>query len=136
MFNGDTTMCSTAKVGGALKAPSLLPTIPVNSGLFRSSLRESNNNVERLQQQRQLAFEAKEPEYHLQFELNDLPSPLHLFKLKQLLKQLKTNQTLKISSLSSIMIKEFQAASNIMNFSASTLTFRKLNNIYITPHTH
>ncbi len=102
-------MCSTPKSVIAIKAPSPVPLSDLNNINFRASFRQSNENVERLHQQRIREFESKEPVYQHQIEVDHVRCPSHLIQFKRSLKKLEDNQTLKISSRSIALINDLAA---------------------------
>jgi len=99
---------------------------------FQSILRSSNENVERLRLKRLQAFQNDEPEHQLETEINQLRFSEHLFELKAGLAQLSAGATLKISSLSKILISELAAACRVMHLPIETRQYRKFHFLYVT----
>lgn len=126
-------MCSSPKSGLALKAP-----VPLSIGLslndkhFHSTFRQSNENVERLQQQRMQAFNAKEPAFQYQVDVEHVRCPSHLIQFKHALKKLSANQTLKVSSHSAVLINDLAASGRILQLTVKTLQFRRQHFLYVT----
>jgi len=124
-------MCSTPKSGLALKAPSPLPIgLGLNDKEFHLTFRQSNDNVERLQQQRIRAFEAKEPEFQQKIEIDRVRCPSHLIQFNHALKKLAANQTLKVCSYSPSLINDLAASGRILQLSVKTLRFRRQYFLY------
>lgn len=126
-------MCSTAKGSITLKAPTLLPVgLSLDQQRLQANMRSSNENVERLQQQRLQEFENKQPEFHDELGLEHIRYPSHLVQFKQALKQLIPNQTLKIISSSSALIEDLAASCRILKLPAQALRYRRQHYLYVT----
>jgi len=126
-------MCSTPKSGLSLKAPTPLAIgLSLSDKYFHSTFKQSNENVERLQQQRMQEFHAKEPEFQQQIEIDQIRCPSHLIQFKQALKTLATNQTLKVCSSSSALIKDLAASGRILHCKVKTLRFRRQFFLYVS----
>ncbi|MCK5664406.1 MAG: hypothetical protein KAI17_13035 [Thiotrichaceae bacterium] len=124
-------MCSTPKSSPSLKAPTPLSIgLSLSDKYFHSTFRQSNENVERLQQQRLQEFNTKEPEFQQQIEIDQIRCPSHLIQFKQALKTLASHQTLKVCSHSSALIKDLAASGRILHCSVKTLRFRRQHFLY------
>ena len=99
---------------------------------YLARLRKSNENVERLQQQRLEAFLAKQPDFEQEVELEQMRYPYHIIRFKEALKHLDSNQTLKISSKSLALIEDLAACSRILGFPEQYLRHRGRNYLYVT----
>lgn len=127
-------MCSTPKGGMVARPPSLIAE--GNAGAdkdFHASFRHSNENVERLQQQRLQAFAAQEPEYQQQMEIEKIRCPAHLIELNRALSRLPREQTLKVYSRSASLISDLAASARIQHYQTTTLKFRQQHFLYISP---
>jgi len=119
-------MCSTPRVSIALKAPSLLPLASnLDSKHFHATFRQSNENIERLQQQREQEFLSQEPDFQRQIDIDSIHCPSHLIQFTGELKKLDAEQTVKVSCSSSALINELAASGRILNFTVKTLRFRR-----------
>jgi len=125
-------MCISPKVNISLKKPAKLRVSASTDPAFQSILRASNDNVERLQQQRLQAFLNKEPDYHADMEIERLGFSEHLFEFRFGLEHLAENQTLKISSKSKMVVKELAAACRAMKLPVETRQFHKRHFLYAT----
>ena len=125
-------MCISPKVNIVLKRPGKLKVSATSDREFQSILRSSNDNVERLQQQRLQALLDKEPEFHADMEINQLRFSEHLFEFKSGVDHLAENETLKVSSKSKIVIKELTAACRVLKMPVETHQFRKHHFLYAT----
>ncbi len=125
-------MCISPKVNIVLKKPGKLRVSATNDLAFQSILRNSNNNVERLQQQRLQAFLDKEPEYHAEMEISQLRFSEHLFEFKFGLEHFDEKHTIKISSQSKLVIKELAAACRVLKLPVEMRQFRKNHFLYTT----
>jgi len=126
-------MCSTPKGGLSIRKPSLLAAdISFDSENFHASFRESNENVERLQQQRVRAFEAQEPAFHQQIEIGQIRCPSHILQLAQALKQLPNHHTLKVSSHSAALISDLAASARVLQYHTQALKFRRQHFLYVS----
>lgn len=125
-------MCISPKVNIVLKKPGKLKVSGADDLAFQSILKDSNDNVERLRQQRLQAFLDQEPEYHADMEIDQLHFSEHLFEFKFGLDQLAYNETLKVSSQSKLLIVELAAACRVMKLPAAVRQFRKRHFLYAT----
>ena len=123
-------MCISPKTSLSIKQPAKLKVFGVDDQQYQSILKDSNDNVERLQLERLKAFLDKEPEFHVDMEINHLGYSEHLFEFKLGLKQLSANETRKISSTSKILIDELAAACLVMELPVETRQFRRLYFVY------
>ena len=126
-------MCSSPKSGLTLKAPTPLSIgLSQSDKFFHSTFKQSNENVERLQQQRMQEFTAKEPEFQQQIEIDKIRCPSHLIQFNYALKTLANHQALKVSSYSASLIKDLAASGRILSLSVKTLRFRRQHFLYVS----
>ena len=129
-------MCSTPKSGLTLKAPAPLSIgLSLNDKHFHTTFRQSNENVERLQQQRMQAFNASEPAFQHHINIEYIRCPSHLIQFNRAVKQLTENQTLKVSSHSTALIKDLAASARILQLTVKTLQFRRQHFLYVSKTT-
>ncbi len=126
-------MCSTPKGGVALRPPAFVKAgISLDNDNFHATFRDSNENVERLRQQRLREFESKEPEFHQQISIDKIRCPAHILHMNQALKQLPQQQTLKISSHSRVLIHDLAASARVMKRKVKILDYRQQHFLYVT----
>jgi TusA-related sulfurtransferase len=129
-------MCSTPKGGLVIRQPTpVKEDFAQDDNNFHATFRASNENVERLQQQRIRAFEAQEPEYQQTLEIDRIRCPAHILQLTQTLKQLPHHHTLKVISHSASLIHDLAASARILHYPTQTLKFRSQHFLYVKPAT-
>ena len=127
-------MCSTPKGGLVIRQPA-----PVSEGFaldnddFHATFRASNENVERLQQQRIRTFKAQEPEHQQTLEIDRIRCPAHILQLTRTLKQLPHHHTLKVISQSASLIHDLAASARILHYQTQILKFRSQHFLYVKP---
>ncbi len=126
-------MCSTPKGGLVIRQPSPVSEDFAQDNDFHATFRASNENVERLQQQRIRTFEAQEPEYQQTLEIDRIRCPAHILQLTRTLKQLPHHHTLKVISHSASLIHDLAASARILQYQAQILTFRSQHFLYVMP---
>ena len=125
-------MCISPKVYIKLNTPAPLKVYGAADKAFQSILKNSNDNVERLQQQRLQNFLDDEPEFHADMEIDHLCFSKHLFEFKFGLEHLAEKQTLKVSSKSKLVIKELAATCRVLKLPVEARQFRKKHFLYAT----
>ncbi len=125
-------MCSSPKPSITLHRPSPLAAATLLDADFHQNFRTSNDNVERLQQQRLRAFELQQPEFHQTIEIEQLRSPGHILQMKQALASLALHQRLKISSHSATVIQDLEACARILQLHCQRLAFRRRHFLYVS----
>ena len=124
-------MCISPKAALTAKAPSLISMISVEADKhYHTTLRQSNNNVENLHQQRRKAFLAQEPEFHCVVHIDRIRCPLHVLKFNLAFKNLAPNQTLKLASTSQAVINDLSAVCKIFDISTRVLNYRRCYYFY------
>ena len=127
-------MCCTPKGGLTLRQPSLVSEGDAQENEeFHATFRASNENVERLQQQRIRAFQAQEPEFQQQLEIDRIRCPAHVLQLTRTLKQLPHHHTLKVISQSASLIQDLAASARILQYQTQILKFRSQHFLYVIP---
>jgi len=125
-------MCISPKVNIKLNSPAPLKVYGSADKAFQSILKNSNDRVERLQQERLQAFLDDEPEFHAEMEIDHLRFSEHLYEFKFGLEHLAEKQTLKVSSKSKLVIKELAATCRILKLPVEARQFRKKHFLYAT----
>jgi hypothetical protein len=125
-------MCISPKVAIKLNPPAPLKVRGALDQAFQSILRNSNDNVERLEQQRLQGFLDQQPVFDDAIGIEQLRYPYHLLQFKQALKTLSSDQTLKISSRSSVLIDDLATACRILKLPVKALRFRKQYFLYVS----
>lgn len=126
-------MCISPKINLSVKQPARLKVSSVIDPQYQLILNNSNDNVERLQAQRQQAFLDQEPEFDTTIAIEQFGYPRHLLEFKRALAQLAGNQTLKVSSRSVILIDDLAASCRVLNLPVKTRQFRRFHYLYATP---
>ena len=125
-------MCISPKVAIKLNSPTQLKVRGASDLGFQSILRKSNDNVERLQLRRLQKFLDQQPAFDEVMEIGQLRYPHHLLQFKQVFQRLSPEQTLKVSSRSTILIDDLAAACRILKLPVTTSRFRKESFLYVT----
>lgn len=125
-------MCISPKVNIKLNTPVPLKVYGASDKAFQLILKNSNDQVERLQQQRLQAFLDDEPEFHADMEIDHLRFSEHLFEFKFGLEHLAEKQTLKVSSKSQLVTKELAATCRVLKLPVEARQFRKKHFLYAT----
>ena len=125
-------MCISPKLAINLKPPAHLKVRGTSDHEFQLILRNSNDQVERLGQQRLQVFLDQQPAFEKAIEIQQLRYPYHLLEFKLAQKSLLPGLKLKVISQSSILIDDLAAACRILKIPTKTLRFRKQFFIYVT----
>jgi TusA-related sulfurtransferase len=124
-------MCISPRAALTAKPP---PPILINTAFsekqYHVTLRQSNENVERLLHQRRQSFLAQEPQFQHILNIDKIRCPLHILQFKRIFENLDINETLKLTSASSATINDLSAVCRILNISTQTLSYRRHYYLY------